>query len=510
MVMYRLRVRTFEGVWEEEVDSWTSLVVLAALSAEPESFAELAQAVRRYQPEHQLFDQVRQSGELYGNAADGPWCLIDLLGRTVIAGAGFELPDPRGAFKADADDHAEGFPIVWLDTPEDWLFRQAGDDGRALVAARASARAAASRVDARAVLCGLPLLEYVAENVLAATAARADQLPKQEWARALHAQWLLTARADLAGHTPRDVLLAQRNRIDLDLQHRAEQWSLQGHAAAALAPASAAHRFGGFGTTETVLYFDLVRALLAEAWKLAAQDLRPAQALLVQQLAEFRDAWLGEPNETTGPSLTPAELINSERRRMPVTSDGSPLDCDCPICQAQADGEFGPAFLCFDGHHLELEEEFAFSLCETRAEWEQQQEEYRQFSEEMERKACERAAAGGDAADPLADSVWQTSFVDWETMAGSDSSPRQVLLALSFPLAELVSDLQNRPDGADLLRALNGAYGGLRASQDAIAAKSAAQEFRDALEAVCGRFSGLTGKCADLQGRLDEVLRRLS
>src|SRR5438128_5834949 len=106
MVMYRLRVRTFEGVWEDEVDSYTSLVVLAALSAEPESFAELAQAVRRYQPEHQMFDQVRQSGELYGDAADGPWCLIDLLGRTVVAGAGFELPDPRGAYKADADDHA--------------------------------------------------------------------------------------------------------------------------------------------------------------------------------------------------------------------------------------------------------------------------------------------------------------------------------------------------------------------------------------------------------------------
>jgi hypothetical protein len=123
MMTYQLIVRTPEGVWEDQVDSWTSLVVLAALSAEPESLAELAEAVRRYQPEHRLFDQPRQSAERYEAGAHGPWCLIDLLGRTVVAGAAFDLPDPRGAYQADAEDHAEGFPIVWLDTPEDWLFR---------------------------------------------------------------------------------------------------------------------------------------------------------------------------------------------------------------------------------------------------------------------------------------------------------------------------------------------------------------------------------------------------
>jgi len=509
MLMYRLTVRTLEGVWQDEVDSWTSLVVLAALSAEPESFAELAEAVRRYQPDHRLFDQPRQGGERSEAQADEQWCLIDLVGRTVVAAAGFELPDPHGAYEADADEHAEGFPIVWLDTPGDWLFRQVDDEWRAVVAARASARAAAHRVDARAVLYGLPLLEHVADNILAAIAHSPDQSRAQERARAVHAQWLLTARTDLGERTPREVLLAERNRIASDLQHRSEQWSLQGHAAPALLSESTAYRLGGFGTTEVVLYFDLVRALLAQAWKLAAQDLPPTQALLVQRLAEFRDGWLNQPNEATGPLLTPAELIESERRRMPVTSDGSHLDCDCPICQAEAESEFGPAFLCFDGHHLELEEEFAFSLCETRAVWERQQEEDRLFSEDLDRKARERAAGGGDAVDPLAGSVWQTSFVDWEALAGSDASPRQALLALGFPLAELAGDLQNRPDGADLLRSLNRAYGGLRASQDAVATNSAAQELRDLLEVVSGKFPGLTAKCADLQSRLDEVLRRL-
>ena len=91
-----------------------------------------------------------------------------------------------------------------------------------------------------------------------------------------------------------------------------------------------------------------------------------------------------------------------------MTSDGSHLDCDCPICQAEAEGEFGPSFLWFDGHHLELEDEFAFSLCETREEWDREQEEHRNFAEKMDQKYREEAAAG-DAADPPAGSVWRSS-----------------------------------------------------------------------------------------------------
>jgi hypothetical protein len=507
----QLTVRTREGEWRGEVDAWTGLVVLAALSAEPESFDELGAAVRRYQPEHRLFELPGPTSVDPGAEGEGPWCLVDLTGRTVVAGGEFELPDPRGAYEADGDEHGDGFPIVWLDTPADWLFRPAGDDWRAAVAGRAAARAGVPRTDARAVLFGRPLLDYLADAVLAAAEREAvDGRREPERTRALHAAWLLTARADLGGRTPREVLLADRERLARDLEHRSEQWSRQRHAAPALPPDATAYRFGGFGTTEVVLYFDLVRALLAEAWELTRGEPRPAKPLLVERLAAFRDGWLHVPNEETGPGLTPAELIESERRRLPVTGDGSHLDCDCPLCQALTEEEFGPAFLMFDGHHLELEDEFAFSLCETRDEWDRQQEEHRRFSDEMDRKERERAAAGGGADDPLADSVWRASFVDWDALTGPDAPPQQALLALGFPLAELTGALKHRPEGRDLLRSLNESYGGLRGSQDAVAAASAAQEFRERLEAVGRQFPDLTAKCADLQSRLDEVLRRLS
>jgi hypothetical protein len=164
--------------------------------------------------------------------------------------------------------------------------------------------------------------------------------------------------------------------------------------------------------------------------------------------------------------------------------------------------------MCFDGHHLELEDEFAFSLCRTREEWEQQQEDDRKFSEEMDRKRAERAAAGEDADDPLAGSVWQTSFIDWDAVAGPDAPPEAVLLALGCPLAELIEALRDRPGGADLMRSLNGAYARLRASEDEAAGEAAAREFRDLLEEAARTFPDLTPRCADLQSRLDEVLRR--
>jgi hypothetical protein len=93
--------------------------------------------------------------------------------------------------------------------------------------------------------------------------------------------------------------------------------------------------------------------------------------------------------------------------------------------------------------------------------------------------------------------VWQDDVDSWTGLA--------VLAALSAEpesFAELVEAL--------FMRSLNRAYGSLRASQDAFARDSAAQEFRDALEVISGKFPGLTAKCADLQSRLDEVLRRIS
>jgi hypothetical protein len=498
---YRLTVSGTDGARRIDTDGWTSFVVLASLSAEPESLAELAEAVRRYLPEHQLFDGPPPP--LGEPEVDGKWCLIDLTGRTVVAGHDFDLPDPHGAYEADEEDHAQGFSIVWLDTPRDWLFRSAGDDWREVVALRAASRASTPRIDARPVLFGRPLLEHLADGVLAAP--NQGEEGRRDRTRAIHARWLMTPRDDLGGRTPREILLADRSRIGMDREHRAEQWSRQGHAPPALAKESPAYRLGGFGTTEVVLYFDLVRNLLGSAWALPDRTPGADREDLIEQMAGCRDEWLNAPHEEL--PLTPAELIDLERQRMPVASDGSHLHDDCPLCQAEAEGhlDLGPAFMWFDGHHLELEDEFAFSLCATHEEWEREQEDYRRYSEEMDRKR--EADATGDNADPFGGSVWRHSFVNWDAPDGLNTSRRDGLFLLGFLLSELTGDLKGQPDGEELQRSLNVAYQALRTSPEEVGLE-AADEFRNVLEAISAGFPALTPKCADLQGRLDEILRR--
>jgi hypothetical protein len=489
------------------------LVFFAALSAEPETMAELLAAVRRYLPNHQLADEGQRVAD-WGEVVEfeQPWCLIDLVGRTAIVGNDFCLPDPNGAYKADEDESPDGFPIVWLNTPNDWQFLEASETWRQTVSDRAEAATEQLRRDWRAVLFGRPLLEYLATGLLAAAAERKGrgETDTLEAIRPIHAQWLMTARDDLGGQSPRQVLLAHRDRIDLDVQHRASQWSRQGHAPPGLDVDSAAYRFAGFGTAEVVLYFEMIRAMLSQTWERVQDGPRASKELLIQWLAECQDHWLDTPEEDYGCELTPRQQIDSERRRMPVTGSPSHLDCDCPICQAEAEASFGPTFLCIDGHHLELEDEFAFSMTESREEWERDQVGLKLMAEAWDRREAEHESSGQkDSRDDSPSSVWHSSMVEWD-QALSPEAPRELAsMGIGFLLAEMVADLKPRSGGQTHIDALNKAYKSFRNAGSPVVAQFAATKLGQQLEQVAEEFPELTGKSADLQSRVDEVTRFL-
>ena len=429
-----------------------------------------------------------------------------------MASGGFELPKPCGGYQADEDDEAEGSPIVWINMPDDWLFETASDGWMSLLAERARDVASQRRVDTRAVLYGLPMLEFMATRVLAARAERVDQRTDEDEnermynrIRSIHAEWLMTPRDDLLGRTPREALLRKTNHIGLEIQYRSDQWSRQGFAPPALEEDSAAYRFGGYGITEIVMYFHLLRSLLGAAWDRAAET--PSQpGALVERLLRHRDEYLNQPPEDSGSGPNCRELIESERRRMPIASDGSHLDCDCPICQAEAEGAFGssPAFMFYDGHQLELEDEFAFSTIESRAEWEREQGKWRDYSAEMDREQAEHEATREQPT-----SVWTSSFVDWESAVDDGTSPLSSKMAIGFLLAELVALLQQRDGGRANIEALNAAFTRFRRADDQVVEHSAAEELRNCLENAAAAFSDLISRSADLQSRLDEVLRLL-
>jgi hypothetical protein len=501
-------LRARDGLRQWNLDDWTSLVAIAALAAEPETLSEWFTAMRRYQPEHELHLTGSEIQSLDEASSDEAWCLVDLAAKIVLSGGGYDLPDPRGAYETNEEEDPKGFPIVWLDTPGHWQFSRASVDWQDEIARRITLAKQRPLIDARGVLFGRPLFEFLAEQIILATSAspcrgRKDQ---QDLSRAIHAQWLMTARADLGGKSPRAVLLADRNRIQSDLEHRSEQWSRQGRAPVGLATTSAAYLRGGFGTTEVVLYFDLVRSLLDKAWKLMDGRKCTERSQLIERLATHCESWLHQPYEA-GESA--AELIDRERQRLPMISNGAHFDCDCPICRAEADGLFGsaPMFMWFDGHHLELEDEFAFSLCETEEQWLEEQKMQHLAEDDLETSGRNRKDSDHDTP-LLEDSVWETSYVDWNHVTSGERSTQESLFALAFPVAELVSHVKMRSRGRPHVDSLNDAYDQLRRAGDIISARSAAGNLCQTLEGLAHAYPDLVPRCADLQSHIDEVVRR--
>lgn len=125
-------------------------------------------------------------------------------------------------------------------------------------------------------------------------------------------------------------------------------------------------------------------------------------ARLIAFLSDVRDSWLEQSLEG---GSQPSFIIECSRRRVPrgsqvpiVAMDGEEgeqhaPDCDCPICDMMASGMFGAGFTSLDGHHLELDDEFAFPTHECIEDWQREQDEYRAFSEEMDRKQAQRTLA---------------------------------------------------------------------------------------------------------------------
>jgi hypothetical protein len=433
---------------------------VAALSAEPETISELEAALARFinpVDDSSPFAWFRKAGEIDKQPWDAGIAIIDLAARIVASNSTYSQPAPQGEVRYHDGVCATDIPVLYR-LPDDWLFLNSIEEYEGLREGRRQERAATPPLNAREVLYGRPLLEWVVSVVYttepgarascphaAASPAVAesagvssavaqtsvcsepnyktttnreevesseDESPDPDDAlrnqiSALHARWLMTARDDLQGQSPRDVLLAKQDFIDFDLHTRSLQWSLQGEGPPCLATDSFAYRFAGFGTHEWVVYYDLVRHLLWSALhcqRFRLSDPMP-QTEYLQQLAlleQLKTDWLEQPQEDFGGKI-PALIIENERIRLPIAMRGHDMviDDDCPVCQMMADDtdlgmEVG--FWHLDGSHMD--EDFAFSSFRTCEEWEADRRHWEEFKEKFdreweEREQRERRAAGG-------------------------------------------------------------------------------------------------------------------
>lgn len=421
---------------------------VAALSAEPETIAELEAALARFQ---KPISSCRPFAIFHSGTDidEVPWdagiVIIDLAARIVASESTYSCPAPEGEVRYHDGEKSTDYSIAYR-VPEDWVFLHSVEEYLGLYQERSLERAANPPLDAREILYGRPLLEWIVETINREGPALWSALERKPShddisdvpmdydtnpISLIHARWLMTQREDLRGQSPRDVLFAKRDFIDFDLNSREMQWSFLDEGPPCLSVDSFAYRFAGFGIHEWVIYYDLVRHLLWSALlcqrlsssdiaelkhgastdstpslepELAESDIRSRglaskeerridKDSAILELEEITTAWLEHPHSDYG--RIPAVLIENERKRLPIAMSPREMivDENCPTCQMFADETalgLGVGFWHLDG--CNMDEGFVFSHHRTYEEWEAERREWKAFSENFNREWEEKQA----------------------------------------------------------------------------------------------------------------------
>jgi hypothetical protein len=378
---------------------------IAALTAEPETIAELEAALARYiRPQAGMseFASFHCVYEIDSEPWDAGLVIIDLTARIVAAESSYSQPQTEGEVCYHDGTKLTDVSVPYR-LPADWLVVNSVEEYRWACDRRREQRAENLPFDARSVLYGSALLEFVVTSGVSWLAINSERDGSEgklvQDITDIHETWLITPREDLSGRSPREVLLEKQNFIDFDLHTRSLQWTFLGEGPPCLAPDSFAYRYAGFGTHEWVVYYDLVRHLLWRATELDCLDIDAA----VRRLEQFKTAWL-ETGDGEYEGKVPAIIIDNERRRLPQAMSAAELiiDEDCELCRMsalEAEMGFGPAFWHLDGSHMD--DGFAFSPCLTLEEWEAENRRREEFNREFERDWEERQQriAHGEVVD---------------------------------------------------------------------------------------------------------------
>lgn len=357
-------------------------VLIAALAAEPATIEELETAVERFiKPESDwtIFRAFRKHENF--EPYDAGILIIDLAAKLIAADSTYSYYGKKGSIRIKTDTN-EDFSLPY-ELSDDWKTVGSIDEFQIWSAKRRRKFAENPPLDAREILFGKPLFEFIA----AQTTADKDSTDKDLYVE-IHAEWLITAREDLRGKTPREVLLEKRDFISADLHSRFLQWSLTKKCPPPISKDSDAFRYAGFGTHEIVVYYDLFRYLLNEGF-----ENQIAQPKILEKLAED---WLKTPQSDFSGRI-PAKIIESERSRLNLTMSAHEcvVDDDCEMCEMMALNFIDtPMFWGLDGSNMEYDR-FEFSFFKTREEWEEEQQRFEDFN----RKFAEREKNGDDFFD---------------------------------------------------------------------------------------------------------------
>jgi len=419
---------------------------IAALSADPVSLADLNAALDRFtleSPPHGYFPHFLHA--IDAEPWDAGLVVIDMAARLVVIDSSYCSLGHKGVIIRHNIDSIEG-GSVRLDyrLADDWLFLYDATNWEATARMRRQARADQPVTDLREIFYGEPMLRSIIHGCRRQFCQR-NEIAKRvhlEWVesrrhwnqryadgpqpepetltlhelarskdpaedlehriyydtiRDIHADWLMTPCTELNDQLPRTVLLQDLDRLSGDMDDREHQWSTLGRCPPGISPESHAFQFGGFNTSEIVMYYDYVRQIAWACWdglralantkratlEVSQSDLDEFVRAEVIRLRQIGNQWLDAPWEED-PTLTPRGIINLERRRQPNGGQCHPIDPDCPCCQALAEMP-GIGFWHMDG--CNMDDLFAFAYHhETIESWERDQADYRAFSDQIDQE----------------------------------------------------------------------------------------------------------------------------
>ncbi|MDQ3172560.1 MAG: hypothetical protein M3Q91_02480 [Acidobacteriota bacterium] len=172
---------------------------IAALSAEPETITELEAALARYnKPAGDIspFAWSRKDPEIDKESWDAGIVIIDLAARIVASESTHSQPGPQGEVPFH-DGVCATDTLIYYRLPDDWLFLDSIDQYDGLRDPRRLERLSTPPLDARAILYGRPLLEFI---------VRESWLPNHQTAAASYCNTSVEVERSLTAHVGEPAL----------------------------------------------------------------------------------------------------------------------------------------------------------------------------------------------------------------------------------------------------------------------------------------------------------------
>ncbi|CAN5562677.1 hypothetical protein BH10ACI1_BH10ACI1_11140 [soil metagenome] len=348
-------------------------ILVASLTAEPETVEELEIATERFikrESDWSVFRLFKKYEDFEPH--DAGLLVIDLATKIIMVDSTYSSFSHEGCIGIKTDEDEDfGLPYRLAD---DWKFVFSMPEYEGIERERREKRLKNPSFEVRQILFGKSLFEFIIAEYLANKDSTDEDLFTE-----IHAKWLMSARDDLRGQTPRKILLEKQDFISFDLHSRSLQWSFTKVQPPALPKDSNVYKFAGFGTNEIVVYYDLFRYLLGKCFE--------NEITQIEGLEQIANDWLNNPLADFSGRI-PAKIIESERRRVNLTMSVHEclIDEDCEVCEMlAADFIDTPMFWGLDGSNMEYDR-FEFSFEQNKDDWEEKQREMEEFNREFNKK----------------------------------------------------------------------------------------------------------------------------